>query len=97
MDGEVVFCKKCDGDIVIDSRNVPGAGDAFGALAILDVARGKLAFSRASARVKMALLGAGIMFYGFVAFMAGHAIGEGLFWALGLIIRKLMRTTGVGW
>ena len=94
LDGESVNCNNCGHVFVLNSQNIPGIGRSGSMAVFINVLRGKMAFKNASANVKALMVGAGMVAYGLMGFVAGHIMGDGIFWALGLIFRKLLRSVG---
>lgn len=94
MDGEPVVCNNCGYEFILNVQNVPGAAKTNFVSVIIGVMRGRIAFKNAGKNIRAVMLGAGLVAFGVAAFVAGHIMGSGIFWALGLIFRKLFRSLG---
>ena len=95
MDGETVVCLNCKHEFVLNAQNVPGVVHNNPVSVVIGIMRGRIAFKNASKNIRAGMLGLGMITYGLMAFVAGHIMGSGIFWALGLIFRKLFRSLGV--
>lgn len=94
MDGETVVCNNCGYQFILNAQNVPGVVHTNPISVVVGIMRGKIAFKNASKNIRAAMLGLGMVAYGLMAFVAGHIMGSGIFWALGLIFRKIFRSLG---